>query len=180
MAATDYVTQVHDRLWELLEAHSPFAIAFKPGNRIKVVAGKAFPFKPVHKGDTDVPEAMLVLGDFSDQTFTEASTYRNATALPAAAPSVALWTEEYRLVITHRDANFGLASQQIMEIRTALRKGGPRLGLGFVWNWGPLSGSRQIIAEAVDEIGELAGTRRLVTTLRIPVTFRFHNGELLT
>jgi hypothetical protein len=178
MAATDFAKLVYVQLWTLLEAHTGFTDRVKAGNRVKVTDGKLDPEKQL-KQDADFPEAMLVHGGFTDGMLTGKTGYQTfaAGATTSAQSWIEMHTDVFRAVITHQDLRMDINSALVAEFLTALRKGGARLGLTYVWSWGPVVGTNEIVS---DGEGPTKGTLRQVTRIEIPVTRRHHGEDLLT
>jgi hypothetical protein len=59
MAETDPITQVHDALWSLLEAHTPFTDTVRNSNRIKFTGASRSPDKDTHSSG-DYPEVRII------------------------------------------------------------------------------------------------------------------------
>lgn len=174
--ATDYVDGVLTQLWALLEAHTGFTEAVKAGNRIKLNNDQTDPFKQQLQ-NADLPQVSIIpgLGSFTHEVFTVTPHYgltytvTNDTTLSANS-----WkerhTEPFTITIVHEDLRSDQASALRWEIIKALRKGGAKLGLAYVHSWGPVSGDMKFVADTVDESGNPRGTKRITTTLNVPVT----------
>lgn len=179
MAATDYLTAVYSKLRALLEGHAPYTSAVKIGNRIYMDGDKIDPFKNAMQ-DSDFPQAALFMGDLTDSMFSleQQYAYRGVTAQNA------VWTEDltpvYQLAITHPDLRMAPANLLTLEAMTAIRKGGPRLGLEYVQLVGPIRATRTIVTNERDEGGNPTGRRRLRTDITIPVLIRLKGHQLIT
>lgn len=179
MAAQQFITAAYDAIWALLTAHTGFTSNVRAGNRLNWTTGQAEVkrFGLGSKAPSDYAEVSLELGGFIDTGYSLTANYgmRN----PAVPVSSLVWTEEYQQDFTLTivtDAKRITVSQLVeLETLTALRKGGPRLGLSTVAKWGPVTGERAF--ESTDDTGNIV---RPVTRMTIPVLFRFNGQDLLT
>jgi hypothetical protein len=179
MPATNYDDLEYARLWELLEGHAPVAAAVKPGNRVKLTAGAIVPPKMLmdRKQTADYPELMLLPGDFEWPFFTDKTAgypVYNSGAVIANQSWLELDTQSYNLTISHGDAKWTAAGLLLAEVKTAIRKGGPRLGLSWIWRFGPVTGGTAV--EASEDTRE---KWMLISRLRIPIVRRLQGETLL-
>jgi hypothetical protein len=181
MSATDHWTTIYDRYWTLLEGHAPWAAIFKPGSRIKLSGNVSDPIKP-SIADADLPQATLFMGgDGADSMYTLTQNYAYTTSfVPASGRWIEDLTVAYVLVLITRDLRLGVMNPALAETLTALRKGGPRLGLESVHAWGPVTWQHKITAAEVDANDNPVGTKRMAYTLTIPTTLRFKGASLIT
>lgn len=179
MSETDYTSAIYARLWALLEAHATFASLVKPGNRIKLDGSAADPFKQ-SLNDGDLPQVVIGMGDAEDSLWTLTQQYAYSHLTPAAQLS-GVSREVMNFTITHVgvDLRIGKANPITHAILTALRKGGPRLGLAYVQTCGPAHYGHRITASQVNEYGDAAGTKRLVVTITVPVAVQFKTEDQL-
>jgi hypothetical protein len=180
MPATDYLKQIYDRAWALLEAHAPFADVVKPGNRIK--------FESVNSGakSNDYPRVAILPPTLDDTLFTLTQNYQHNAAFNIATMA---WTEDLsvtlRVVLAHREARLSTATPLIVEALTALRKGGPAWGLsiagGNLMRIGPVAANTVIANGADPELADIIDTqRRLITNISIPILLRLQGAQLVT
>lgn len=110
--------QVHDKLWELLEASSQFTNLVKPAGRIKFDAAEPAP--PADNSVETTPRliiepAGLVRGE--------------------PAGSVLHYVQIFRLVLITEDGRVGPPARIKFVVAAALEAAGPGLGLAFVSGW---------------------------------------------
>ncbi len=183
MAATQFIVAVYDKIWDLLEAHAPFTDAVRVGNRLDWTLGRAVAKRyalAAGKAPGDYPEFSLELGGGQDEWFGDG---HYGMRSPATAPASIIWTEVLRqdYVINIITDEKRITSEQLvyLEAMTAIRKGGPRLGLAYVHHVGgkttPVTTERTV--EATDET---ANAMRPVTRITIPVIMKFQGSEMLT
>jgi hypothetical protein len=182
MSATNYIEIVYGRIWDLLGQYPPLAQAIPVGNRIRLDAALPMPFKTA-KQDGDFPEAVLLAYGGGDSEYSSFKTFpmANAGAIPIAQSWIETWTETFALTINHRDLQLDVALSTEAAALTALRLGGPRLGLPFVHRWGQVAIARQITtgrSPPFDAAGA-DGTRRLTSTLEFAVTLRLKGEDEL-
>src|SRR3990170_2577044 len=101
MAATDYISAIYAKLWELLEEHAGFTGLIKPGNRIKLNAAEADPFAKGPIQDADLRQAILSMGATgSDSMYTTTGSYAfSATAAPANLRWIEVRRQDFTLVL---------------------------------------------------------------------------------
>lgn len=179
MAATQFITAVYDKIWDLLEAHTPFTDVVRIGNRLDWTAGKAVVkrYGLPGKAPGDYPEVSLELGDGGGDVWGE-SHYgmRNPATAAASIGGTEPMTLNYILTIVTDDKRITAEQLVFMEMMTALRKGGPRWGFSYVRRWGR-GWSLARSFEASDETGQRL---RPITRITIPVEFQFDVQQLLT
>jgi hypothetical protein len=182
MAARDYRTETYNKIVALLKAHAGFFDAtgadktkVREGNFISFVNGKWSPEKQT-KGDESFPEAKLELTDLHDTGFTQTQSYAYYSG--SFNPRVGAWNRErrfgYALVITHKAQRINDNDVLEEEALNALLIGGPRLGLDFLFAWGPVVGRT-----TNGYTSEAAGTIRSETRLEIPTIIRVHGNIAL-
>jgi hypothetical protein len=177
VAATNYIQQTYDRIWDLLEAHAPFISLIRAGNRIDWTTGAINSQAFRTRGDpASLQRAKVELippEDGTDDAFTATPHYgHDADFAPATEAWIDNPVETYALRLTYPDRRLDLNSVVENEAKTALRKGGPKLGLSWVFRWGPLSTRRNW--GFLPESGGGADTMQSV--ILIPVQ-RFHQGR---
>lgn len=182
MAATDYSSTVYARLWALLEGHTPFTDSVAEGNRIKFTADEADPTKGTWN-DADFPECTIFPPQISDTNWSQHRGYgQTRTYNVSTAPAVAMgMSYTYPLVIVHRDWRWGVAGLLVHETLTAIRKGGPALGLNIDpgnLTVDPISVNTTLLGESETE--KRGGIRRLVSTFQIKVNLQLRSSQLLT
>lgn len=166
--ATDYIGNVYSALWTLLEAHSGFTALVKPGNRIKLNGTSANPFKEQLK-DGDLPQVSIGLGTGSDTQYRTTAGYGDTYgATVSGLCNTGLLTQNFTITQITSDLRVGQANPLTHEILTALRKGGPKLGLSYIKEWGPVSWDHAITAT-----DEARGTLRMVVTFSVPVVYQY-------
>lgn len=174
-AMLDYLTAIHNRIWQLLEAHAPFVDRVLPGNRIKFNDNRSDPLK-LAINDADTPHVTVGQGDFSDSMFTLTPNYAYPPNVTVANLSwVERITQVYVINMVSRDLQITLHNELKLIICTALRKGGPHMGLGYVQSWGPAAGAPQIVID--DETGN---RKRFVSRIAFPVTVQFNGRNQLS
>jgi hypothetical protein len=182
MAAIDVQTTLIDRAWALIEARAALTEAFKERNRIKFPATVKQPFKTTWQ-DGDFPELTIGIPTLTDSWFTieERFTY-SPTFNTATQP----WTEDVTLAmnldVVHRDLNLTAANALTSELLTALRLGGPALGITAfrVQRVGPAIARNRIATGRAMEYATTNGTPRWTTQITLPVLVRFKGGALIT
>lgn len=176
MSATNYPKLVYSRIWTLLLAHTPFTTAFPDGKRTRFDGTER---DPRHEtiGENNLPHATLFPPSINIGGFTSTPNYgHKLNHDPLTANDWAeIWTLNFRLEVIHRTLEFSPGSLQLMEIATALRKGGPKLGLAYVRRWGPLSAGA-----AVNSPPELYGESVWRHDLIIPVELFINGSDLVT
>lgn len=185
MSASNYITQVYSRIWDLLTEYPDFAAAVAPGNRISLIAGRPMPFKTA-KQDADFPEAILIASGGSESEWSRFKTYpaANPGAVAAAQVWIETWAETFVLAIQHVDLRLDNALALEAAALAALRLGGPRLGLPFVHQWGAVEITRQIgpgrssVVGSSDRAGP-DGTRRWSSEMRFNVVLRLDGQDEL-
>lgn len=180
MAATQFITAVYDKIWDLLEAHTPFTDVVRVGNRLDFTTGKSITkrYAVSGKAPADFPEVSLELGDAVGQIW-GAGHYgmRNPATAATSIPGTETLTQEYTLEILTDDKRVTAEQLVYMEALTALRKGGPRWGFAYVKRWGFPQYRVTRSVEATDDTGRVL---RPVTRLVIPVEFQLDVQSLLT
>jgi len=187
MAATDFITTLINRYWTLLEAHAPIVTEgsagyIAPRNRIKLTGTLKDPFKNGWN-DGDFPELTIGVPAFSDSLFTREQHYNHR---PAYNPTTEPWTEDVQLDVSieiiHPDMQYAAASARTLEVLTAIRKGGPALGITAfrVQQTGPIIGRNAVVSGRAGEYANAGGTRRLSTIITNPVLLRFKGSQLIT
>lgn len=180
MAATDFIGGVYAKLWTLLEAHGEFTSRVRAGNRIKLDGTATDPFKEFLK-DSDLPQVVIGLGSGSDSQYQLTAGYDDAYgATVSGLANVGNILQTYVITQITADLRIGVANPLTLEILTALRKGGPRLGLSYVKSWGPVTWDHIITSDRVNEYGDAAGTKRLVVSFSVPVMFQYANQSNLS
>lgn len=179
MAATNYILAIYRALWSLAEAHSPTAGKLKAANEVRFDDGKPTPPKlrmPV-KQAADFPSVTLRYTGKTDTGFTQDPTF--AAMETGIVGSGNGWEEQvtltYQAKIIHDDLRLDVGGLFELEFETAIRKGGPRLGLDYVVGWTTNSQTVE-----TDQDPDAMGHLRRVTTLTINITCLFEGTELIT
>lgn len=180
MAATQYIKNGYDKLWDLLEAHAAFIGSVSVGNRIDWTTGTAL-VKKYGKGPkapADFPEFEIGLGAIEDTGYLLTRNYgmRNAASAASSLVWTARLTQIYALTIRTEERKLTTLQLLLHEAMTAIRKGNPKLGLAYVESWGPMTG--EIDLYAVDPDDERK--RRPTVTLNVPVVFQLSGADLIT
>lgn len=177
MAAQDFLTAIYDKIWALLEAHGPWTALVKPGNRTRFSGDKMNPVK-TNRMDADLIEATLwpaVIDE--DSMFLATENYGHKVAFNVSTQS---WRERitasFALELITPDLKIKTAHAVILESLTALRKGGPTLGLSYVRSWGPVTMDKR----PAEQLEPISGTRRMVSMINIPVTMHWQGSSLIT
>jgi hypothetical protein len=181
MATNDYLTDLYGHLWTILLAHAPVADAVKPNNRIRFDQDRKNPIKDNWR-DADFPELVLETGEMEDTAFTLAPTYAHGRTSfdPATQPWVEDLRPVYQLTVTHQNLDLAAAHLLELEILTALRRAGPKLGKSYVFQWGPARWSgRQITAARASNVSNANGSLRFVNVLLLPVVIRLNGAQLI-
>jgi hypothetical protein len=175
--AIDHETMIYSRIWELLLSRDKFTKMVPPGNRIRY--DKVEGLNSVEKEnptDADFHEAILFPSSGESSLYTEGETFQTYSP---EGPSQ--WTEKlgfvYTLMLTSPWVGVHKIDRLCAEARTAIRRGGPRLGLPFLisakLNWKTLREVR-----TADESG-LSQTVRWVSEVEISVECEVEGATLL-
>jgi hypothetical protein len=174
MSATNYLLALYQKIFALAEAHAPTAGKLKIANEVREDRGLRNPNPQRAKAPADFPRVVLRDKGVTDSVFNEDATF--STQNDDFDPATDSWSEKitqtYEAKILHDGLNLTNASAFELELMTALRKGGPRLGLPYVTGWTTSSTTTET---ANDTDGP--GLRR-VTTLTIAVSMMFEGPEL--
>lgn len=175
MAASNYILAVYQKIFTLLENHAPTAAALKIGNQIREDQGKLNPRGTIAKQPADFPRIILRHTGMTDSGFTEDATF--AAMESDIVDSGDGWSEKvvlnYQAKVIHDSLDLNKASIFELEAMTALRKGGPRLGLDYIVAW-----TTNALTTEVDNDPDAPGRMRRVTTITINVTCAFEGTEL--
>jgi hypothetical protein len=159
MAAIDVQTTLIDRAWALIEARAALTEAFKERN--------------LTIGIPTLTDSWFTI----EERFTYSPTFNTATQP---------WTEDVTLAmnldVVHRDLNLTAANALTSELLTALRLGGPALGITAfrVQRVGPAIARNRIATGRAMEYATTNGTPRWTTQITLPVLVRFKGGALIT
>lgn len=178
MAATQYITGVYDKLSELLTAHTAYSSQIRVANRIDWTTGRAIVKKTAgQRAPADFPSDELMVGGSTDTGFSLSRHYGMKTT--ASNISSLTWTERethnFKLRISSAVLNVATLFLLVAEAKTAIRKGGPRLQLDYVFQREGMTAS-----DPMEELDDNGRPRLLVCELTIPVTFTFDGQDLLT
>lgn len=184
MAATQFIIGAYNKIVELLEAHEPFIGGVREMCLIDWTENRKINRKrqlASSKAPADYAEIELGIttGDDTGYTLTQHFGMKN----PAALASSLVWTEQitqvYVLRITTEPKQLAVPQLLHLEAMTAMRKGNPKLGLSYVFMWGPVSWGFD--PNWIDPMDTSNPPRPKHTTeLTIPVTFHFNGQSLLT
>jgi hypothetical protein len=178
MAATNYILAIYRALWTLAEAHTPTAGKLRVGNEVRMDDGKLTPPKlRLNKQAADFPQVTLRYTGETDTGFEQDPTF--STLDPNVVTSGNSWNEQitltYQAKVIHDDLRLDVGALFELELKTAIRKGGPTLGLDYVTGWTTNSQTVE-----TDQDPDAMGHLRRVTTLTINVTCLFEGTELIT
>lgn len=178
MAAINFILEIYQAIWDLVEAHAPTAGKLKPANEVRFDQGKRQPPKMIMgaRQDADFPSVKLEARSLVDQAFTSDPTFAvlNDTFEVADGSWQEPITQTFEAKITHNDFQQDKNWQFEAELMTAIRKGGPRLGLAYVVGW-----TIQIDRTEKNK-EEAGGTLRPFTLIRITVQMLFEGSELIS
>jgi hypothetical protein len=183
VAATDYIKLLIDRAWALLEAHTPWTDAVKVGNRIKfdTKAGGRVGGLP-----NDFPRAAIFIAALNDSLFTLEQTYQHRSTFNV---NTMAWTEDLmialRVLLVFKDQRIASATPLAMETLTALRKGGPALGLaitgGNIMRVGPAQFTFSNTTAADDAtVDSNVVEPHLSANVDLPILLRLKGNQLIT
>jgi len=176
MAATNYILAIYQALWNLANAHAPTEAALKLGNQVREDGTHINPRGTRAKAPADFPRAWLRHTGVSDTGFTEDPTFAAMESDIVTAGDG--WGEKiavtYELKVIHADLVLTKASIFELELMTAIRKGGPRLGLDYVIGW---TTNAQTTETATDP--DAPDVIRRVTVITITVNCWFEGSELI-
>jgi hypothetical protein len=174
--ADPYKKQTLDAIWALLEGRSAFAALFNVGNRIHDTRD-GWLRERSHRALADYPQVKLSNGRFTHSGFTLPAQPTYAMERSTFPGSTGDWPVrrrcEFVLTLTARDTAADVLDVAEEEAQNALLLAGPRLGLTFVQQWGPLD-ARQVVVKDAN------GAERRQSTILIPVLMEFSGRELLT
>lgn len=179
MAATDFESVVYSKLKALLLAHAPWTALVLENNRVWMDVDVTDPLANRNWQDGDFPRSVLGVGSFGDTLFNLTPKYAYSPSFNVATENwVERLTYTHILTLTHRDLRVVVNNKLRDETMTAIRKGGPRLGLARIVSFS-MSGDRFITASALDDAGNPSGTKRMVTRILLTTIVQLHGNELV-
>lgn len=177
MAAVNFILAIYQQLWALVERHAPTRGKLKDGNEVREDQGRLNPRGTRAKAPADFPRIILRHTGIADTGFTQDPTF--ASLESDIVTSGQGWQEQatvtYDAKIIHDDLRMDVGASFELELLTALRKGGPRLGIDCIVGWTTNSKTVETDADL-----DAPGRMRRVTTITITVTCLFEGSELIT
>lgn len=172
-----YKQIVYDKFWTLLEANAPFTTLATEGRRFKQ-DGDGWLRRQLMRAPGDFPNVEITNGRFTHSAYTTDGglTYaleQAVTDLSLIGDSIIRRRCEYVMTITARDTKSTNIDPIEEAAQVAILIAGPRLGLAFVKEWGPLNAEQK-------EISDASGTARLQSKITIPVLMEFLAATLTT
>jgi len=173
MAATNFILTVYSKIMALLEAHAPVAGKLEIGNEVREDQSKLYPRARGAKLPNDFPQVYLTVGDTNGSILESTFAYEDVNFDPTNGGWEEGIVQSFEIKIVHEALNLSLNSIFEVEVLTALRKGGPRLGQTFVTGW-TYTMRRQETTK-----GAAAGALRQITTITLPVQMQFDGSQLV-
>lgn len=177
MAAVNFILAIYQQLWTLAEGHAPTRGKLKDGNEVREDQGRLNPRGARAKAPADFPRIILRHTGLTDTGFIQEPTFANLESDILASGQG--WQEQatvtYQAKVIHDDLRLDVGASFELELMTALRKGGPRLGIDYIVGW-----TTNLQTVETDADADAPGRMRRVTTITITVTCLFEGSELIT
>jgi hypothetical protein len=176
MAATNYILTLYQRIFTLLENHAPTAASLKLGNEVREDQGRLNPRGSTAKAPADFPRVVLRHTGGTDTGFTEEPTFAamESDIVTAGGTWIEKVTERFEIKAVYDDLSLNKSSIFELELKTAIRKGGPRLGIDYVTGW---STTTETVETDTDP--DFPSRMRRVTKIILTVTCYFEGTELI-
>jgi hypothetical protein len=170
--ATDAVSGIYTQVCALLTTHATSIVRL-----VRYDEERPYP-QLTNVGVGDLPECEVDYEGGEDSGFLETLHYGDTESTVVASDSwVETGTHNFVLVISFPDFRIGTANTVVEQVKLALRKGGPCLGLSYVQQWGPVSCQHDL--DEGDGPSARGSARRIVT-LRFPVQTVLHGQNELS
>lgn len=174
-----YRTKTIDRLWAILEAHSPFTTIIAQVRRVKDTQ-EGWLRKIMLRAPGDFPHVQIEMGDRFGGNPIPVDTFESEVqAFGASASNYWLEerTSEFKLSFIYEKPGFDQQDELEMTAIEALEAQGRDLGMALddathpIQSWGPWRGTRNATANVNDIV-------RPVTQIVIPITYQFVGSQL--
>lgn len=173
--AVDFETLIYTQIWNLLNADSVWANLVDPKNQIRYDQESGMQIaEPRNTADSEFPQAQLWIKGGGSDMYTGTETFDTYSDGGPHQPWLETHELTYRLVLKSQFQPLSEPDVLGSQSRSALRAGGPRLGLDCVSKWRTRWSTRQVRGSDND------ATRRWWTTIDISVQLQVQSPDLQT